>query len=337
MVPERFRGGCSFGAPGSWGLSRFGSTAVQLSLQWYPAPSRVGAHPPNGGCRRRPPLARGGFRRESTRRGMKRIILACCGLVLVAATGGCGGPSHHQAAGAGVAGSGTSTSSVQAARSSGTTGGRRSSTTSTTGAPSTSSSTSTSTAPSTTGAAGGSGGSGGGGGGGGSSGGAGAGAGGTGAGTSVVPPVITVAYVDAVFAKLDAVRGNALRSAVAAGKVTQEAIRDYYAVFTPTLASSIINGVSAAASDHFPYISTHPGNQVTEVKSLLASSRTCVLALVTINDSAISTVPAERTPYVYEALAPRQVLNSKEHDPTPWAISYIRESERPLGGLGPCG
>lgn len=268
---------------------------------------------------------------------MKRIILACCGLVLVAATGGCGGPSHHQAAGAGVAGSRTSTSSVQAARSSGTTGGRRSSTSSTTGAPSTSTSTSTSTAPSTT-AAGGSGGSGGGGGAGssGGAGGAGAGAGGTGAGTSVVPPVITVAYVDAVFAKLDAVAGDALRSSKAADRVTQQAVRNLYAVFDESIVGPQLKGLGLTVQSHFANIRPNPGNESTNVVRLLHRSASCIFATVRTNFAQV-TDKSPRPPVVqYEGLRRATALNRREGDPTPWEIFYSVEYFKPYVPGDPC-
>jgi len=255
---------------------------------------------------------------------MKRIILACCGLVLVAATGGCGGPSHHQAAGAGVAGSGTSTSSVQAARSSGTTGGRRSSTSSTTGAPSTSSSTSTST----TGAAGDNGG-GGGGGSSGGTGGAGAGAGGTGAGTSVVPPVITVAYVDAVFAKLDAVAGDALRSSKAADRVTQQAVQNLYAVFDESIVGPQLKGLGLTVQSHFANIRPNPGNESTNVVRLLHRSASCIFATVRTNFAQV-TNKSPRPPVVqYEGLRRATALNRREGDPTPWEIFYSVEYFKP--------
>ncbi|HET9071818.1 MAG TPA: hypothetical protein VFN60_07885 [Acidimicrobiales bacterium] len=265
---------------------------------------------------------------------MKRIILACCGLVLVAATGGCGGPSHHQTAGAGFAGSGTSTSSVQAARSSGTTGGRRSSTGSSTGAPSTSTSTSTSTAPSTT-AAGGSDGSGGAGSSGGA-GGAGAGAGGTGAGTSVVPPVITVAYVDGVFAKLDAVAGDALRSSKAADRVTQQAVQNLYAVFDESIVGPQLKGLGLTVQSHFANIRPNPGNESTNVVRLLHRSASCIFATVRTNFTQV-TDKSPRPPVVqYEGLRRVTALNRREGDPTPWEIFYSVEYFKPYVPGDPC-
>src|SRR5581483_4828845 len=51
----------------------------------------------------------------------------------------------------------------------------------------------------------------------------------------VIPPVITPAYVNAVFVVLNHINGNAVRSLVAAGKVTDQVTDDLRAIYSPNL------------------------------------------------------------------------------------------------------
>ena len=239
---------------------------------------------------------------------MKRIgFAALCGFVLICTLAGCGSTSPRGSPSAGTAGATTTAPPAATGGSSPTTGTPPSDqATGSTPAPTTTSA-STTTSTTTTPAI----------------------------NTSVVPRVITVAYVDAVLAKLDAIRGDALRSAVAAGRVTTSAIHDYYAAFSPTLANQVINGISDAALHHFPYIKRHPGNQRTVVIRLLIATSSCIFMLVNINNTAVTSAATSNPAYTYEGLAPRGPLNSGEGDPTAWSIFYARGSTKPLRSL-PC-
>ncbi|MST31469.1 hypothetical protein GHK86_01810 [Acidimicrobiaceae bacterium USS-CC1] len=155
--------------------------------------------------------------------------------------------------------------------------------------------------------------------------------------TSVVPPVITVAYVDAVFAKLDAVYGNALRSMAASRLVTQGAIGDVYAIFTQRLAPTAIQALGSLKASNFRNLRADPGDQHTHVDKLLFASNRCIFARVTVDYSGVD-VHAPPPPFAqYEALTSREPINVREGDPTAWAIFYDNVLLKRQDVRDPCG
>lgn len=160
---------------------------------------------------------------------------------------------------------------------------------------------------------------------------AGTGGGGGGGATGPIPKVITVAYVDAVFAQLDALQGDALRSTIAVGHLSTSAVRDLYAIMTPKLAWSAIRAYQVSASEEFPYTRRPPGNLSTIVLSLLKVSRNCVVAKVILNYSEIETRHLPQPTVQYLGIRDRSILNAASGDPTPWAVFLSRSS---LGAPG---
>jgi hypothetical protein len=155
--------------------------------------------------------------------------------------------------------------------------------------------------------------------------GTGGGGGGGGVATGPIPKVITVAYVDAVFAQLDALIGNAERSTKVAGKVTQQAIRDMYGVFSPSIAAEQIRGLSVAVQLKFKNVRPNPGNIQTYATRLISGSSSCIFAVVHTDFSAtVYKVP--KVPTVeYEGLARTTVFNVREGNQTGWMVFFLYE------------
>jgi hypothetical protein len=239
---------------------------------------------------------------------MKRIgFAALCGFVLICTLAGCGSTSPRGSPSAGTAGATTTAPPPAAGGSSPTTGTPPSDqATGSTPAPTTTSassptSASTTTSTTTTPAI----------------------------NTSVVPRVITVAYVDAVLAKLDAISGNALRNMVSAGHVTSQAVDDLYSIYTQNLAPTAIAALGSLRKSGFHNLRTHPGNQRTTVLSVLNSSPECIFVKVVVNYSSVDITPP-KPPYAqYEGLTRRGPLNAREGDPTQCAIFYDNVLLRP--------
>ncbi len=241
---------------------------------------------------------------------MRRILLSFCALVLVAALASCGAPPPRGRSDAGGSPPSETTTIVAGA-------------TTTTSSPATTAVSGAGSGSAGSGAAGS----------GAASSGAGSAGGGPGVDPAVVPKVITVAYVDAVFAKLDAIYGNALRSALAARQVTQRAIADLYAIFDQQLARTAVGALGSLSSHGFPDVRRNPGNQMTRVVTLIQASPHCVFARVAVDYSAVDLRPPGRVLAQYEGLTGRGDLNVREGDSTPWAIFY--DNVLPDGGRVP--
>jgi len=147
--------------------------------------------------------------------------------------------------------------------------------------------------------------------------------------TAVVPKVITVAYVDAVLAKLDAINGDALRSMVGAGHLTSKAVDDLYAIYSQNLAPTAIAALSSLHKSNLRNLRTPPGNQATKVLALLYASSHCIFVKVAVDYSAVDIV-SPRPPFSqYEGLNIRGPLNVREGNPTQWDIFYDNVLLRP--------
>lgn len=164
----------------------------------------------------------------------------------------------------------------------------------------------------------------------------GVGGGGGGGGAGPIPRVITVAYVDAVFAQLDAKYGDALRSAVAAGKVTATSVRDLYAVLAPSLVPLATKALGILESKHFEDVRVHPGNQRTEVLRLIYASSECIFLRVRVNYSAVD-IRAPASSYAqFEELRPATTTNALNGDPSQWAIYYDNVVRQDLSVTNQC-
>lgn len=152
--------------------------------------------------------------------------------------------------------------------------------------------------------------------------GTGGGGGGGGVATGPIPKVITVAYVDAVFAQLDAKYGDALRSAVAAGKVTATSVRDLYAVLAPSLVPLATKALGILQSKHFEDVQGHPGNQHTEVLHVYFASQNCIFLRVRVNYSAVDMRAPASSYSQFEELGRATAINILDGDPSRWAIFY---------------
>jgi hypothetical protein len=139
----------------------------------------------------------------------------------------------------------------------------------------------------------------------------------------VVPSVITVPYVNAVFRVLNHINGNVSRSLLSNNKLTPQAQVDLRAIYNdPLYTREVIIAQQSVTSD-VANVRKQPGDIVTTVRNLIAASRRCIFVGTNSDFSAVLLNPGPPAPSEYFGLAPKEQRNDPEHiNPTPWALTF---------------
>lgn len=139
----------------------------------------------------------------------------------------------------------------------------------------------------------------------------------------VIPPVITPAYVNAVFAVLNHVDGNATRELVADRAVTPTVTRDLRAIYNDPLFATEERIASQTLKGGFGGIKDPPGDVVTTVVQLIDASASCIFIATRSDFESVSVNPGAPAASEYWSLKPKQATNDPGHlNPTPWALSF---------------
>lgn len=139
----------------------------------------------------------------------------------------------------------------------------------------------------------------------------------------VVPAVITPAYVNAVFAVLNHINGNAVRAALAANAITPAVSNDLRAIFGDPLYSEELKIVDETLAGETTNFRKPPGDIKTTVKSLISASRGCVFVATTSDFSSVVQRPGPLAGAEYWVLRPKPTGIDPLHlNPTPWAMSF---------------
>lgn len=139
----------------------------------------------------------------------------------------------------------------------------------------------------------------------------------------VIPAVITPAYVDAVFAVLNHINGNAVRSMLAANAVTPTVQRDLRAVFADPLYVQEIKIANQTLAQGTRNFRRPPGDIETTVRRVIAASRSCVFVSAVSNFRAVVTKEGSSAASEYWVLMPKPSGIDPSHlNPTPWALAF---------------
>lgn len=141
--------------------------------------------------------------------------------------------------------------------------------------------------------------------------------------TSVVPRRITVAYVDAVLAKLNHVYGDAVRSTVAHKRLTEAAYRELAAIYTPSLAAEEQKIFIEDVGQGLKGIKAHPGDRVMHVTDLISTNASCVYGKVRTSFRAVDTHAGPPPAVEYFGLNRQSpASNAPRLNPTPWIFFF---------------
>jgi hypothetical protein len=154
----------------------------------------------------------------------------------------------------------------------------------------------------------------------------------------VIPPVITPAYVNAVFVVLNHLASNASRLLATDRAVTPEVKSDLRAAFNdPVYAQQVQMAQQALLQGVVNNVKLSGGDPVTVVLRLMTATPGCIFAETRTNFSPIE-IHATPTPASeYYELRPKQRGADPMHlNPTPWAISREEAFLTPTSVVSTC-
>ncbi len=146
---------------------------------------------------------------------------------------------------------------------------------------------------------------------------------GTGINPDVIPSVITIPYVDAVFKVLEHLDGDVSRSLLAAGRLTPTATSYLRSIFNDPLYAKEISIAQQGIAGSTSNVRRPPGDVVLKVVDLISASPTCIFASTSADYSAVLIKPETPPASAYIGLDLKQVgTNNGSVNPTPWAIFF---------------
>jgi hypothetical protein len=139
----------------------------------------------------------------------------------------------------------------------------------------------------------------------------------------VIPPVITAAYVNAVFVVLNHVQGNATRSLVATTSVNAAVMSDLRSIYNDPLYSREVEIAQQTLAGGLTDFLKPPGDIITTVDTLEFTSPTCIFVSTKSNFRSVVAHPSAPAASEYWRLSLKQPGSDVHHlNPTPWALSF---------------
>lgn len=139
----------------------------------------------------------------------------------------------------------------------------------------------------------------------------------------VVPAVITPAYVNAVFAVLNHINGNATRQLAEFGRITRKAEADFRAAYNDPLFEQELRIARQSLASGFGNVRRPPGDIETTVVQIISSGPRCVFVATNSNFGAVLLHPGRPAASEYWVLRPKQSGDDPTNlNPTPWALGF---------------
>lgn len=139
----------------------------------------------------------------------------------------------------------------------------------------------------------------------------------------VVPADITPAYVDAVFAVLNHINGDAVRSLLTAGRLTSSVTADLGAIYGPPLYSVEAKVFQAGLSQNTSNLRRPPGDRLTRVLSVITANPSCIFVKTASDLSSVELHPTVTPASEYWELQTKAQGEDPSHiNPTPWVLTF---------------
>lgn len=153
----------------------------------------------------------------------------------------------------------------------------------------------------------------------------------------VIPAVITPAYVDAVFAVLNHINGNAVRSMLAANAVTPTVQRDLRAIYSPPLYAVELRVFQTGLAEGRSNLRQPVGDRRTTVRAILSATAQCIFVETSSDLSEVELRPTASPASEYWQLE-RKVATQDPNgiNPTPWSLKFNQDYETPTTVPNPC-
>jgi len=152
-----------------------------------------------------------------------------------------------------------------------------------------------------------------------------------------VPPTITPAYVDKVFAALNHVDGEASRELLIHHQLTPRFRALVRAIYNDPLYSVELGIASESLGGAIPRLRLPLGDVQTTVVRIVASSPRCVFVETTSDFAAVLVDPGPPARSEYFRLSPTQAsANPNALNPTPWSMSFNASYRTPTSIPNQC-
>jgi hypothetical protein len=139
----------------------------------------------------------------------------------------------------------------------------------------------------------------------------------------VVPSVITPAYVNAVFAALEHVNGNAVRAMVSSGALTPGVLADLRAIYNDPLYGQEVKIARESLAGGASNVIRPPGDVRVAVVRLISSTPTCIFVQTSDDYSRVLQSPGPPPGSGYWGLDRKVASNDPTGvNTTPWALFF---------------
>ena len=139
----------------------------------------------------------------------------------------------------------------------------------------------------------------------------------------VIPSVITIPYVDAVFRVLNHINGNAARLLIDSGTISTTVVADLKSIYGPLLLPVELRVFDAGLKQDTSNLRHPMGNRVTLVNRIISSSASCIFVESVTDLSAVEVRPTAQASSEYWELTLKQKSQDPEAiNPTPWVAAY---------------
>jgi hypothetical protein len=140
---------------------------------------------------------------------------------------------------------------------------------------------------------------------------------------AVIPPVITAAYVDAVFRVLNHINGNVSRALIAQHRLSSASIIDLRAIFGDPLFRAEVTLAQQSLDGGITNVRRPPGDVITTVSHLVSASQTCIFAQTSSDFANVLIAPGTKAASEYYRLSIKQPsTDPTDINPTPWVLSF---------------
>lgn len=139
----------------------------------------------------------------------------------------------------------------------------------------------------------------------------------------IVPPVITPAYVDAVFKVLNHINGNAVRLLVSGRAISPQALSYLRSIYADPIYSKEVALATTSLEGNLSNVKRPPGDVTTTVVKLIHASSRCIFVETTENYSSVLYQTGAQPASGYWGIEAKSPHNSDHNiNPTPWVLFF---------------
>ena len=146
----------------------------------------------------------------------------------------------------------------------------------------------------------------------------------------VIPAVITIPYVDAVFKVLEHIDGNISRSLLLTGRLTQQDIMDLRAIYSGALYAQEVKIAQQSIGGDLSNVRRPPGDVIIKVLRIIYASRDCIFVSTQSDYSSVLIDPGQSPASEYWTLGQKLTISDPGNiNPTQWSLQFNADFTTP--------